>query len=59
MPSPDAAEIRADPERSEQFAKLVFTLKEYAGGSVPLPDAQALLELFGKVWILCYFYINV
>ena len=52
MPSPDAAEIRADPERSEQFAKLVFTLKEYAGSCVPLPDAQALLELFGKVWML-------
>ncbi|WAR21468.1 SMYD3-like protein [Mya arenaria] len=48
---PDSEDIKKDAERSEQFAQVAFTLKEYAGSHVSLPDASKLLNLFGKVFI--------
>ncbi|XP_052772836.1 histone-lysine N-methyltransferase SMYD3-like [Mya arenaria] len=47
-------DIKKDAERSEQFAQVAFTLKEYAGSHVSLPDASKLLNLFGKMVINSY-----
>ena len=50
----DAAEIKEDVKRSEQFAQMLFTLQQYAGDTVNLPSNGELLEMFGKVRNNCY-----
>ena len=50
----DAAEIKEDVKRSEQFAQMLFTLQQYAGDTVILPSSGELLSMFGKVRKTCY-----
>lgn len=47
-------EIKADPDRSAQFTKVAYTLSEYAGKTVTLPDLHGLLKLYGKIVINSY-----
>ena len=50
----DAAEIKEDVKRSEQFVQMLFTLQQYAGDTVSLPSSGELFEMFGKVRKNCY-----
>jgi len=45
----DSEEIKADDIRSEEMAKLFYTLSSYAGKHVTLPPLKVLVELFGQV----------
>ncbi|KAK3588645.1 hypothetical protein CHS0354_038877 [Potamilus streckersoni] len=44
-------EIQVDPSRSQQFAQIVYTLRELCQGQLDLPPVTQLMEVFGKVTI--------